>query len=250
MSNTTSSFPSPRGRRASWPALSSCWHTRCGSTTTRGGPRRCRPTNNGGRQRSANSSGNWSDGPRRPAGGACYTIIGSVVAVVAVVAGWSAFVLHQRRLQQHGDGGTLHRRRAHRRSRPNRHRRATASCPRSRRPRISARTASTRPRRRPASRTSRPEPARCRPTRRRSASACPPTRATSACSSTTPRRPCTVNSFASLAQQGYFNDTPCHRLTTSPGLSVLQCGDPTGSGQRRPWLRVRQRVPDQPVPAR
>ena len=27
---------------------------------------------------------------------------------------------------------------------------------------------------------------------------------------------------------GYFNDTPCHRLTTGPGLAVLQCGDPTG----------------------
>ena len=69
--NTVSSFPSPRGWRASWPALSYCWHTRCGSTTTRGGPRRCRPTNNGGRQRSANSSGNWSDGRHRHAGGGC-----------------------------------------------------------------------------------------------------------------------------------------------------------------------------------
>jgi peptidyl-prolyl cis-trans isomerase B (cyclophilin B) len=45
------------------------------------------------------------------------------------------------------------------------------------------------------------------------------------------KAPCTVNSFASLAQQGYFNDTPCHRLTTSPGLSVLQCGDPTNQYQ-------------------
>jgi peptidyl-prolyl cis-trans isomerase B (cyclophilin B) len=48
------------------------------------------------------------------------------------------------------------------------------------------------------------------------------------------KAPCTVNSFASLAQQGYFNDTPCHRLTTSPGLSVLQCGDPTGKGTGGP----------------
>ncbi|KAA0101110.1 peptidylprolyl isomerase [Mycolicibacterium sp. P1-18] len=48
------------------------------------------------------------------------------------------------------------------------------------------------------------------------------------------KAPCTVNSFASLAQQGYFNDTPCHRLTTSPGLSVLQCGDPTGNGTGGP----------------
>jgi peptidyl-prolyl cis-trans isomerase B (cyclophilin B) len=48
------------------------------------------------------------------------------------------------------------------------------------------------------------------------------------------KAPCTVNSFASLAQQGFFNDTPCHRLTTAPGLAVLQCGDPTGLGTGGP----------------
>ncbi|GAA4555911.1 peptidylprolyl isomerase [Pseudonocardia xishanensis] len=46
--------------------------------------------------------------------------------------------------------------------------------------------------------------------------------------------PCTVNSFTSLAQQGYFDGTTCHRLTTSPGLQVLQCGDPSGSGSGGP----------------
>ncbi|MFE7417709.1 peptidylprolyl isomerase [Rhodococcus sp. NPDC057529] len=46
--------------------------------------------------------------------------------------------------------------------------------------------------------------------------------------------PCTVNSFTSLAQQGYFDDTPCHRLTTEVGLQVLQCGDPSGSGTGGP----------------
>ncbi|GAA2985610.1 peptidylprolyl isomerase [Actinokineospora diospyrosa] len=46
--------------------------------------------------------------------------------------------------------------------------------------------------------------------------------------------PCTVNSFTSLAKQGYFNDTPCHRLTTSAGLQVLQCGDPSGTGSGGP----------------
>ncbi|MDT7561639.1 MAG: peptidyl-prolyl cis-trans isomerase [Pseudonocardiales bacterium] len=46
--------------------------------------------------------------------------------------------------------------------------------------------------------------------------------------------PCTVNSFLSLAKQGYFNNTSCHRLTTSPGLQVLQCGDPTGTGSGGP----------------
>jgi len=50
--------------------------------------------------------------------------------------------------------------------------------------------------------------------------------------------PCTVNSFVSLAQQGYFTDTPCHRLTTAPGLQVLQCGDPTGSGSGGPGYTI------------
>lgn len=46
--------------------------------------------------------------------------------------------------------------------------------------------------------------------------------------------PCTVNSFTSLAAQGYFDDTVCHRLTTGPFLQVLQCGDPSASGSGGP----------------
>lgn len=46
--------------------------------------------------------------------------------------------------------------------------------------------------------------------------------------------PCTVNSFVSLARQKYFDDTPCHRLTQGPGLNVLQCGDPSGTGSGGP----------------
>ncbi|HTZ92832.1 MAG TPA: peptidylprolyl isomerase [Streptosporangiaceae bacterium] len=45
--------------------------------------------------------------------------------------------------------------------------------------------------------------------------------------------PCTVNSFVSLADQGYFNNTHCHRLVTT-GIYVLQCGDPTGTGDGGP----------------
>ena len=41
--------------------------------------------------------------------------------------------------------------------------------------------------------------------------------------------PCTAGSFTSLAQQGYFDDTECHRLTTG-GIFVLQCGDPSATG--------------------
>jgi peptidyl-prolyl cis-trans isomerase B (cyclophilin B) len=45
--------------------------------------------------------------------------------------------------------------------------------------------------------------------------------------------PCTANSFVSLADQGYFDSTTCHRLTTQ-GIYVLQCGDPTGTGMGGP----------------
>ena len=48
--------------------------------------------------------------------------------------------------------------------------------------------------------------------------------------------PCTVNSFVSLATQGYFTKTKCHRLTDS-GIFVLQCGDPTGTGRGGPGYR-------------
>jgi peptidyl-prolyl cis-trans isomerase B (cyclophilin B) len=57
------------------------------------------------------------------------------------------------------------------------------------------------------------------------------------------KSPCTVNSFASLAQQGFFNDTPCHRLTTSEGLAVLQCGDPTGQGTGGPGYQFANEYP-------
>jgi peptidyl-prolyl cis-trans isomerase B (cyclophilin B) len=47
------------------------------------------------------------------------------------------------------------------------------------------------------------------------------------------KAPCTVNSFVSLAEQGYFDDTGCHRMTTT-GIFVLQCGDPSGDGTGGP----------------
>lgn len=45
--------------------------------------------------------------------------------------------------------------------------------------------------------------------------------------------PCTVNSWVSLAEQGFFDSTPCHRMTTR-GIFVLQCGDPGGTGTGGP----------------
>jgi len=60
--------------------------------------------------------------------------------------------------------------------------------------------------------------------------------------------PCTVNSFASLAQKGYFNDTICHRLTTAASLGVLQCGDPTGSGSGGPGYQFANEYPTNQYP--
>ncbi len=48
------------------------------------------------------------------------------------------------------------------------------------------------------------------------------------------KAPCTVNSFVSLADQKFFNKTPCPRLSNTEGLYILQCGDPTGTGSGGP----------------
>jgi peptidyl-prolyl cis-trans isomerase B (cyclophilin B) len=54
--------------------------------------------------------------------------------------------------------------------------------------------------------------------------------------------PCTVDSFVSLAKQGYFDNSTCHRITTAPGLQVLQCGDPTGAGTGGPGYTIPDEV--------
>ncbi|WP_414638630.1 peptidylprolyl isomerase, partial [Actinophytocola sp.] len=43
--------------------------------------------------------------------------------------------------------------------------------------------------------------------------------------------PCTVQSFIHLARHKFYDRTTCHRLTTYPTLEVLQCGDPSGTGE-------------------
>lgn len=47
------------------------------------------------------------------------------------------------------------------------------------------------------------------------------------------RAPQTVASFVFLAQQEFWVNSPCHRLTTG-SIFVLQCGDPTGTGSAGP----------------
>lgn len=60
--------------------------------------------------------------------------------------------------------------------------------------------------------------------------------------------PCTVNSFASLIGQKYFDNTKCHRLTTSPSLGVLQCGDPKGDGTGGPGYQFANEYPTDQYP--
>ena len=45
----------------------------------------------------------------------------------------------------------------------------------------------------------------------------------------TSKAPFTVSAMTSLASQGFFDGSLCHRLTTQ-GIFVLQCGDPTATG--------------------
>jgi len=57
-----------------------------------------------------------------------------------------------------------------------------------------------------------------------------------------PRKaPCTVHALYTLAQQKYFDGTSCHRETAGPeaGIYVLQCGDPTATGNGTPGYKYK-----------
>jgi peptidyl-prolyl cis-trans isomerase B (cyclophilin B) len=51
------------------------------------------------------------------------------------------------------------------------------------------------------------------------------------------KAPLTVIALSYLAQNGYYDQSLCHRLVTS-GIFVLQCGDPTASGQGGPKFYI------------
>ena len=55
--------------------------------------------------------------------------------------------------------------------------------------------------------------------------------------------PLTVIALTYLAKSGYYDQSLCHRLVTS-GIYILQCGDPTASGQGGP----RFYIPDENLP--
>lgn len=50
------------------------------------------------------------------------------------------------------------------------------------------------------------------------------------------KAPCAVASMESLVEQGFHDGVACHRLATR-GLFILQCGDPTGTGDGGPGYR-------------
>jgi peptidyl-prolyl cis-trans isomerase B (cyclophilin B) len=56
--------------------------------------------------------------------------------------------------------------------------------------------------------------------------------------------PCAVNAFLSLAKQGYYDKTTCHRVSvnTSPPFHILQCGDPTATGSGDPGYRYAEEL--------
>ena len=61
--------------------------------------------------------------------------------------------------------------------------------------------------------------------------------------------PCTVQSFVFLARKTYFDNSPCHRLTADDTLKVLQCGDPTGTGEGGPGYTIPDEKPANLAPA-
>lgn len=63
--------------------------------------------------------------------------------------------------------------------------------------------------------------------------------------------PQAVANFVTLAKEGYFDLTKCHRLVTT-GIHILQCGDPTATGTGTPgysWGPVENAPSDDVYPA-
>jgi peptidyl-prolyl cis-trans isomerase B (cyclophilin B) len=54
--------------------------------------------------------------------------------------------------------------------------------------------------------------------------------------------PCAAASFTYLAEKKFFDGSSCHREVNQPTFGVLQCGDPTGTGQGGPTYKFAQEV--------
>jgi cyclophilin family peptidyl-prolyl cis-trans isomerase len=63
------------------------------------------------------------------------------------------------------------------------------------------------------------------------------------------KAPCAAASFTYLAEQKFFDGSPCHRLVNGESFGVLQCGDPSGTGQGGPTYKFAEEVtPDTTYP--
>lgn len=56
--------------------------------------------------------------------------------------------------------------------------------------------------------------------------------------------PCAAASLTYLAQQEFFDGSLCHREVNEATFGVLQCGDPSGTGQGGPTYKFAQEVTD------
>jgi peptidyl-prolyl cis-trans isomerase B (cyclophilin B) len=63
------------------------------------------------------------------------------------------------------------------------------------------------------------------------------------------KAPCAAASMVFLTEQGFYDDSPCHRLVNQDSFGVLQCGDPTGTGSGGPTYKYAEEVsPDTTYP--